>query len=189
MIIRDAEKKDCVQIADIYNYYIENTAITYECDRVDAAEIEKRMSNVQARFPYLVCLKDDLVVGYGYCRQYIDRKACQYSVEASLYVRNTYQKQGIGKLLYQHLQQRLIKMGIVNMYVSISCCERADEFVDDNSINFHRHLGFKTIGTFKSCGYKFNRWYNLCWMEKTLMRYDEIKDEVINYNLIKDEFD
>ena len=188
MKIRDASKNDCKQIAQIYNYYIENTAITYEYEKLDDKEIYRRMSSIVEKFPYLVCLDVENVVGYIYCKQYIEREACLYSVEASLYVDHNHIKMGIGKMLYQQLIRRLEKMEIVNLYVSISCCARNDEYVDDNSINFHKHLGFREVGTFVNCGYKFNRWYNLCWMEKTISDYNQIKKEVTNYNLIKDEF-
>jgi phosphinothricin acetyltransferase len=29
-------------------------------------------------------------------------------------------------------------------------------------------MGFARVGTFRRCGYKFGRWYNMIWMEKLL---------------------
>ena len=107
MKIRDASKNDCKQIAQIYNYYIENTAITYEYEKLDDKEIYRRMSSIVEKFPYLVCLDGENVVGYIYCKQYIEREACLYSVEASLYVDHNHIKMGIGKMLYQQLIRRL----------------------------------------------------------------------------------
>ena len=40
-----------------------------------------------------------------------------------------------------------------------------DEYLDKNSVNFHAHMGYRMIGEFKKCGYKFDRWYNMVWME------------------------
>jgi len=29
-------------------------------------------------------------------------------------------------------------------------------------------LGYSLVGTFHDCGYKFNQWFNMIWMEKML---------------------
>ena len=36
------------------------------------------------------------------------------------------------------------------------------------SEEFHRHMGFETVGEFHRCIYKFGRWYNMIWMEKMI---------------------
>ena len=46
--------------------------------------------------------------------------------------------------------------------------EIEDEYLDNNSESFHNHLGFKRVGLFSKCGYKFNRWYDMIWMEKMI---------------------
>ena len=43
-----------------------------------------------------------------------------------------------------------------------------DEYLDKNSEKFHKHLGYRLVGEFYDCGYKFNRWYNMIWMEKMI---------------------
>ena len=35
-------------------------------------------------------------------------------------------------------------------------------------MHFHEHLGYELVGTFKQCGYKFNKWYDMIWMEKMI---------------------
>ena len=46
--------------------------------------------------------------------------------------------------------------------------DEADEYLDYNSAQFHEHLGYRTVGTFHQCGYKFGRWYSMIWMEKMI---------------------
>ena len=29
-------------------------------------------------------------------------------------------------------------------------------------------MGFEKVGEFHGCGFKFNRWYNIVWMEKRI---------------------
>ena len=43
-----------------------------------------------------------------------------------------------------------------------------DEYLTHNSEEFHRHMGFETVGEFHRCIYKFGRWYNMIWMEKMI---------------------
>lgn len=57
-------------------------------------------------------------------------------------------------------------MGITNLYACIGYPQTEDEYLDKNSEQFHAHLGFQTVGTFHRCGYKFNRWYDMIWMER-----------------------
>ena len=37
-----------------------------------------------------------------------------------------------------------------------------------DSAHFHEHLGYRLVGEFHKCGYKFGRWYDMIWMEKLI---------------------
>ena len=41
-----------------------------------------------------------------------------------------------------------------------------DPHLDTNSPDFHAHLGYQLVGHFHACAYKFDRWYDMIWMEK-----------------------
>ena len=55
---------------------------------------------------------------------------------------------------------------ICNLYACIGYPEKEDEYLTKNSVYFHEKLGYRMVGEFYKCGYKFNRWYNMVWMEK-----------------------
>ena len=59
-------------------------------------------------------------------------------------------------------------MGILNLYACIGYPQVEDEYLTKNSAEFHAHLGFELVGTFHNCGYKFDRWYDMVWMEKII---------------------
>lgn len=59
-------------------------------------------------------------------------------------------------------------MGILNLYACIGFPQVEDEYLTKNSAQFHAHLGFALCGTFRNCGYKFGRWYDMVWMEKII---------------------
>lgn len=108
------------------------------------------------------------IIGYAYVSIFHERKAYDWAVETSIYVDKDYKRSGCGKLLYQALEKILKKQHISNLYACIAYTEHEDEHLTNDSMHFHEHLGYELVGTFKKCGYKFNRWYDMIWMEKMI---------------------
>jgi phosphinothricin acetyltransferase len=81
------------------------------------------------------------------------------------------QKRGMGRMLYEALEEALGNMGILNLYACIGYPEKEDEYLTANSAEFHKHMGFARVGTFHKCGFKFHRWYHMIWMEKIIGRH------------------
>lgn len=179
--IRKATIEDAREILDIYAYYIEKTAITFEYDVPSIEEFENRISNTLKKYPYLVAVLDDKIMGYAYAGAYIGRAACDWSAEISVYIAHDARKCGLGRKLYEALEEELKEMGIVNLYASIAYPEEEDEFLTKNSARFHEHMGFQKIGEFHKCGYKFGRWYHLIWVEKMIGEHKEKMERVKFY--------
>ena len=85
----------------------------------------------------------------------------------------------MGRRLYEALVDQLRSMGILNVYACIGYPQQEDEYLTKNSEQFHRHLGFETVGTFHHCGYKFGRWYDMIWMEKMIGSHDSVQQSVL----------
>ncbi len=79
---------------------------------------------------------------------------------------------GYGRNLYGELERILKGRGIINLYACIGDPIEEDEYLTRNSEKFHAHMGFSKVGTFHKCGYKFNRWYNMIWMEKIIGEHE-----------------
>ena len=56
-----------------------------------------------------------------------------------------------------------------------------DAHLNNNSAEFHAHLGYRMVGEFRQCGYKFGRWYNMVWMEKMLGAHPDVPEAVIPF--------
>lgn len=150
-MIREARFDDAVIIANIYNYYIENTIITFENTIVDSAEIKRRMQKVlDADYPYLVYEEDGAVVGYAYLDQWRTRKAYDITLETSIYLDLNNMKSGIGTQLYEELIARARTLHIHSLIGVVSHPNEA-------SYRLHQKLGFTLVGTFKEVGEKFGR--------------------------------
>ena len=59
-------------------------------------------------------------------------------------------------------------MGILNMNACIAYTDEEDEHLTNDSYFFHKKMGFELVGTFHKSGYKFDRWYDMIWMEKMI---------------------
>ena len=164
--IRDVKLSDAAGLADIYSYYVTDTAISFEYDAPDAAEFERRIRTVTKRFPYIVAEADGMTVGFAYAHPFIDRAAYAHCAEVTVYISREYMREGIGRALYTELESRLKTMGIKQLYACVAETENEDEYLTNNSPDFHRHMGYTTVGVFKNSGFKFNHYYDMIYMEK-----------------------
>lgn len=150
-MIRDVTLNDAKRIAEIYNYYIEQTIITFEYDIVSEDEISKRIQKIQSKgYPFIVYEENDEVIGYAYLSNWRERIAYNITLETSIYLdRNTIGK-GLGKTLYKELINKSRSINIHSLIGVISLPNEASQ-------KLHESLEFKLVGNFKESGVKFDR--------------------------------
>ena len=169
MIIRAAAPEDADELLSIYAPYVLNTAITFEYEVPSVEEFRGRIAHTLERYPYLAAVEDGHIVGYAYAGAFKGRKAYEHSVEVSIYVRRDRRGRGIGRALYAKLEELLIRQNIVMAYACIAVpMEENDPYLTNGSERFHERLGYRTVGRFDACAYKFDRWYSMIWMGKAL---------------------
>lgn len=167
-MIRSAAVTDAERLLEIYAYYVEHTAITFEYDVPAPEEFRARIAHTLERYPYLVLEEDGVIRGYAYAGVFKGRAAYDRSCEMTIYLDHEAKGRGAGRALYEALEEELRKMGILNLYACIGDPIVEDEYLTKNSEQFHRHMGYTKVGEFHQCGYKFGRWYNMIWMEKLI---------------------
>lgn len=168
IVIRSATTEDARAILNIYKYYIVNTAITMEYQVPTLETFENRIRKTLENYPYLVAEQDGKLLGYAYAGRFHERAAFFRSAEVSIYIDKDARKHGLGRKLYEALEKELKELGMLNIYASIAYTAVEDEYLNNNSTHFHEHMGYKQVACFNQCAYKFNRWYDLIWMEKIL---------------------
>ncbi len=171
--IRVATVDDVPALLAIYAPYVLETAITFEYAVPSVAEFTSRMRKTLEFYPYLVAESAGQIVGYAYASAFHPRAAYQWCAEGSIYVDLLRRHGGVGRALYATLERVLQAQGILNLNACIAYCEAADEHLDRNSVDFHSHMGYRMVGRFTQCGYKFGRWYDMVWMEKFLGEHGE----------------
>lgn len=168
MEIRKVTVDDAKELLDIYAPYVEQTAITFEYDVPSVGEFVERIKKISSKYPYIAAVEDGKIVGYAYASAFKERAAYQWSVETSIYVDMLKRQNGVGRLLYEALEQRLREQGILNSNACISYAEVEDDHLTNDSVHFHEKLGYELVAHFHKCGKKFGKWYDMVWMEKML---------------------
>lgn len=167
-ILRTAKPTDAEQLLSIYAPYVEQTAVTFEYTVPTIEEFSERIRQTLHKYPYLVAEIDGKIVGYAYASAFHTRAAYGWCVETSIYVRMDARENGIGGALYQKLEEVLRRQGFLNLNACIAWNEQEDEYLTHASVSFHSRLGYRMVGSFTQCGYKFGRWYGMVWMEKLI---------------------
>lgn len=174
--IRSANPEDAKELLKIYAYYVTDTAISFETEVPSEEEFKLRIEEVLKSYPFIVACKDDEILGYAYLHSFVGRKAYELSAETTIYLNPDKKKMGIGKKLYSVLEDIAKAQNITNLYSCIGYVDKEDEYLNNNSVQFHEHIGFRMVGKFENCGHKFGRWYHMVWMEKIIGEHGEIRE-------------
>ena len=161
--IRPAAPRDLAAITRIYDHAVRHGTASFEIEPPDEAEMARRQQALLAGgFPYLVAEQDGMVAGYAYAGPYRARPAYRWSVEDSIYLDPRMQGRGIGRKLLERLIVEAQARKFRQMIAVIGDSANAP------SIELHRALGFRLVGTFDNVGFKFGRWLDSVLMQRPL---------------------
>ena len=161
--IRSARQPDLVDLTEIYNHYVVNTAITFDTEPFSQDERVSwfRQFNKIPEHLLLVATLENKVVGYACSTRIRPKAAYDRSVETTIYLNPDIGGQGYGKKLYAALLLELKKTKIHRCYGIITLPNEA-------SVALHTSLGFKQVSFLSEVGYKFNTYWDTVWLEKKL---------------------
>ncbi len=163
VVVRDAHDSDIPTIRAIYAHHVLHGLASFEEEAPDEAEMRRRFHSYRdAGFPYLAAELGGDLVGYAYAGQYRPRPGYRYSAEDSVYVREGMAGKGIGRALLSALLTRCTEAGFRQMIAIIG------DSANHGSIGLHKALGFETVGTIRSVGFKHGRWVDSVLMQRAL---------------------
>lgn len=169
---RLATTDDAAELLAIYAPYVQNTNITFEYEVPSMAEFRQRIAIILTKFPYVVAMAGDEIVGYAYVSTFRSRAAYDWGVETSIYLKRDFQGKHLGTSLYKILEAIVQLQNITNLVASIT-------YPNPQSISFHEKMGYKQIAHFTKCGYKHNHWYDMIFMEKFINEHTIPAKEII----------
>jgi phosphinothricin acetyltransferase len=161
-LIRSVTTDDAAAICEVYNYYIENTCISFEYDPVSIEEMTRRISATTESYPWIVYEQQGKIIGYAYANKYAVREAYKSTLEVTIYTENGNGEKGLGTKLYQHLFDLIDNTTSAHTLMSIIALP------NEASVKLHEKLGFEKAGHFKEVGFKFDQWVDVGHWQKML---------------------
>lgn len=164
IVIRPAIRADLPQITAIYNHYVLHTAITFDLEPVRP---EQRMGwfdehTEAARYQLFVTEDGGRILGYAGTGRFRSKAAYDTTAEVTIYCAPDATGRGIGRMLYQRLFDALRDADLRRLVAGITVPNEA-------SIALHRRFGFSDVGVFSENGRKFDRYWDVLWMERPLV--------------------
>lgn len=158
-----ATTADLPDLTDIYNYYILNTAITFDTIPFTAEARQGWFSQFRPESIHqcLVYRVDGKIMGYACSSRLRPKPAYESSVETTIYLNIEATGKGIGKALYGRLIRNLEQLGVHRCYGIIA-------MPNDSSIHLHETLGFRRVARLNEVGFKFGQYHDTVWYEKAL---------------------
>ena len=159
--IRSARAVDLADLVMIYNHYVTTSHVTFDTEpfAVEARRAWFESFSESGPHRLLVAEVDSRLAGYATSKEFRAKTAYRTSVETTIYLDPDNTGRGIGHALYAALIALMeADPGVHRAYAGIA-------LPNDGSIRLHERLGFKNIGTFHEVGWKFGKYWDVCWFE------------------------
>lgn len=162
--IRRGAVDDVPRLTEIYNVYVRDTPVTFD---IEPWSVERRRAEWfdhyadSGRHQMLVAEEGSDVVGYATSSVFRPKAAYETTVEATIYLAPDAKGRGIGRALYSELLDRLRKEDVRRVLAGITLPNPASKAL-------HERLGFTQVAHFTEVGRKFDRYWDVIWLEKKM---------------------
>lgn len=162
--IRAAQTSDCYHINEIYNFYIENSVVTFDEHSMDSSYwVDKLEYLTKLKLPFIVAASDQgEILGFAYVAPWRQKSAFRTTVEDSIYLRPAATRKRIGTKLMEELLTQAKAAGVKEVVAVIS------DSGAESSVRLHERFGFAKQGHLGKVGFKFERWLGTILMQKSL---------------------
>lgn len=156
MKIREATRSDAMAIAEVFNYYILNTAVTFEIEPLTPHQMEDRIAQINNDgYPFYVMEDDNRkVVGFYYLHYWNYRKGFHSTAELVIYVRHTCVHHNIASQLLEHLLANVGKYGFHLLIATVTV-------PTEKSTGILQKFNFHKAGELLEIGQKFGKMRNV----------------------------
>lgn len=161
MLVRQIQASDADRVAEILNFYIANTTITFRKDAMLPEEVCRSIEKTKEKYDWLALELEGNLVGFAYYGSFREKEAYRFTVESTIYLHPEYGGKGYGKILYNALIDNARQKGFKEMIGGIALPNVA-------SIKLHTALGFEKVAHFKNIGFKFDRWIDVGFWQRSL---------------------
>jgi phosphinothricin acetyltransferase len=161
--IRHARESDLAGIVDLYNYYVRETAITFDVEPYTVETRAPWFAQFAQTGPHqlLVAEEGGEVLGYAGTMPFRPKAAYAQSVETTIYLRHGAEGRGLGRALYESLFDALKDAPVHRLLAGMTLPNAASDAL-------HDRMGFAPCGVFAEVGFKFGRYWDVRWYDRPL---------------------
>jgi L-amino acid N-acyltransferase len=159
--IRLATEADLPAINAIYNHYVRHSTCTYQITPETEEDRLAWFRRHDSLHPVTVAEAASEVVGWASLNVFHGREAYARTVENSVYVRDDWQRRGVGRALLADLIDRARALGHHTIIAGIS----AEQLP---SVRLHEAVGFELRGRLSEVGYKHGQWLDVLTLQLIL---------------------
>ena len=162
--LRAAEIRDCYAICEIYNFYIQNSVVTFDEQTMVLSQWEEKLAYLnKQKLPFIVAETDNgEILGFAYVAPWRQKSAYRTTVEDSIYLRAAATGKRVGTKLLEELLTLSKQAGVKEVVAVIS------DSGAESSVRLHEQFGFKKQGHLAKVGFKFDRWLGTILLQKSL---------------------
>ena len=161
MSLREARSGDAPAIAEIWNQYIRETAVTFTTAEKTAEGLARDIVARVAPTGFFVVEEGGCVLGFATSFPFRSGPGYARSLEHSILLAPGAGGRGLGRALMTALEDRA-RAGGAHVLVAGISGENA------GAVAFHAALGFEKVGEMPQVGHKFGRYMPLVLMQKIL---------------------
>jgi|GEM_PF-43662 len=164
--IRPAEANDLAQITAIHNYYVENSHLSFDIHAFSTGQRGSWFAEHCAGGRHRLIVAEDEqhgVIAYATSGRFRAKEAYGTTVEVSIQCAPTFKGGGLGRRLYDELFALLAAE-------DVRCAVAGIAIPNPASVALHERMGFHAIGTFCQVGRKFDRYWDVLWMQRIFAR-------------------
>jgi L-amino acid N-acyltransferase YncA len=157
-MIRKATTEDAEQISNIYNYYVENTYISFD---EEPKSVDVFIDMINSGNPWLVYKEDAQIIGFAYTSPWKTKRAYRLTHESTIYFKHGTSGKGLGSKLYSQLISNAREQDLHSLVACIA-------LPHDQSVKFHEKLGFTKTAHFEEVGFKQDTWLDVGYWQLKL---------------------
>jgi phosphinothricin acetyltransferase len=148
-------------VIDVYNHFVEHSFAAYTEDTA-AYSFFDVFWNMRRGYPAVVVeTGGGEVVGFAFLSAFHHAQAFGRTAAVTYFILPDHTRRGVGRRILERFEKEARALGIDSLLAHISSLNPA-------SIDFHKKNGFEECGRFVHVGEKFDKTFDMIWMQKRL---------------------
>lgn len=156
-----ADESALPRIVDVMNWAAENTAANFATEPEPVEMWADAWRETHRVHPWFVARVGDQVVGFAKSAPHKVRQAYAWFADVTVYIDPAFHGKRVGTALYDVLLPTLEAQGYAMLLAGITDGHTASE-------RLHQRFGFVRCGNFQRAGWKFQRWHDVGYWQRSL---------------------